>query len=90
MIFLLAFKSSFICLRPLVVTASGNSARDFSLERVTFFTSIKALRFYLILKNQILYSIQILPLVLFLKYYQIHQLNYFEEHDELFYLLNVY
>ena len=30
-----------MCFKPLEVTASGNSARPFFLERVTFFTSIK-------------------------------------------------
>ena len=34
-----------MCLRPLVVIASGNSARLFLLERVTFFTSMKILSF---------------------------------------------
>ena len=39
--------SSFICFRPLEVIVSGNSARLFSLDKVTFLTSKKALLFLL-------------------------------------------
>ena len=40
-----------MCFKPLVVTASGNSAIPFCLERVTFFTSIKTFLFSFITKK---------------------------------------
>ena len=40
-----------MCFKPLEVTASGNSARPFFLERVTFFTSIKVFLFSLVTKK---------------------------------------
>ena len=47
----LAFISSLICFNPLAVIESGNSASPLSLDKVTFFTSIKILHLFFIIKK---------------------------------------